>query len=366
MRILVLNWKDLTHPKAGGAEVFVHSVAEKLVERGHELTLFAARVEGRPDSESVGGVNVVRRGGPITVYRAARRYWTSEPAGSFDVVVDSINTRPFLTPRWVRDTPVVALIYQLAREVWFTETPLPIAVLGRYVLEPWWLRCYRNVPALTISESSAASLRIHHGWRDVTVVPIGLDSTTPLPRVRKEERPTVVFLGRLVGMKRPRDAVRAFERLRTARPDAQMWVIGTGPEADRLRDADLEGVELLGRISNEERADRLARAHVLVATSLREGWGLNVSEAAVCGTPSIGYAVPGLVDSVRASGGALVPATPEALGDALIRLFSGGLTLEPRVSTRPWSDVADAVEARLREVVTASQGATRGARGPGG
>ena len=49
-----------------------------------------------------------------------------------------------------------------------------------------------------------------------------------------------------------------------------------------------------------------ARAHVLVATSVREGWGLNVSEAAACGTPAIGYSVPGLVDSIPASGGALV------------------------------------------------------------
>ena len=75
--------------------------------------------------------------------------------------------------------------------------------------------------------------------------------------------------------------------------------------------------------------ERLARAHVLVATSIREGWGLNVSEAAACGTPTIGYSVPGLVDSVRASGGALVEPTPTALGTALVDFFAGELRLEP-------------------------------------
>jgi glycosyltransferase involved in cell wall biosynthesis len=363
MRILVLNWKDLAHPAAGGAETFVESVCVELAHRDHEVTLFSPAVEGRPATEEVGGVRIVRAGGRFTVYRAARSYWRTQAPGSFDVVVDSINTRPFLAPRWVRDTPVVALIYQLAREVWYTEMPFPVAVLGRYVLEPWWLRAYRHVPALTISESSAASLRTHHGWTDVTVVPVGLDHVTR-PNVLKEEHPTVVFLGRLVGMKRPQDAIRGFRHLRNVRPDARLWIIGTGPEHERLRAAGVDGVELLGRVSGDERFERLARAHVLVATSVREGWGLNVSEAAVCGTPSIGYAVPGLVDSVPASGGALVDATPEALGDALVRFFAGELTLAPRVSTRTWPEVADAIEHQLLAAVTKPGG--RGGRGRGG
>src|SRR5204863_7423027 len=60
MRILILNWKDRAHPAAGGAETFTENVAEELVERGHEVTLFAARVDGRPDSEDVNGVGIVR------------------------------------------------------------------------------------------------------------------------------------------------------------------------------------------------------------------------------------------------------------------------------------------------------------------
>lgn len=364
MRILVLNWKDLAHPAAGGAETFIENVGMELVRRGNDVTLFAAHVHGRASTEEVQGVKIVRAGGRLTVYRAARSFWRRQAPGSFDVVVDGINTRPFMAPRWAKTTPVVALIYQLARDVWFTEMPFPVAVLGRYVLEPWWLRAYRSVPALTISESSAASLREHHGWTDLTVIPVGLELTTK-PDVPKEERPTVVFLGRLVGMKRPEDTIRAFARLRGARPDARLWIIGTGPQLERLRAGAHPGVELLGRVSSEERANRLARAHVLVSTSVREGWGLNVSEAAVFGTPSIGYAVPGLVDSVPASGGALVDPAPEALGDALIRFFAGELRLEPRESTRPWREVAEAVERRLREVVTAFHSSGARARGRG-
>jgi glycosyltransferase involved in cell wall biosynthesis len=350
VRILILNWKDLAHPAAGGAEVFTEQVARSLVVRGHQVTLFAAAVQGRPAREVVQGVEIVRAGGRLGVYRAARRFWSEQPKDAYDVVVDEINTRPFLTPRWIRGTPMVALIHQLAREIWFYETPLPVSVLGRYVLEPWWLRAYRNVPAMTVSRTSAESLARYHHWRDVTVLPEGSDPH-PVPAVAKEPEPTIVFLGRLVAMKRPEHAIEAFRLLRQRYPAAQLWMIGDGPLRARLRSDAPPGVAFLGQIGRDELLARLTRAHVLVATSVREGWGLNVSEAAACGTPSIAYCVPGLADSVSASGGALVDPSPTALGRALVDFFAGRLHLEARASTVSWSEVAEAVEQRLEQAV---------------
>jgi glycosyltransferase involved in cell wall biosynthesis len=357
MRILILNWKDLGHPAAGGAEVFTEQVARALVARGHAVTLFVAAVEGRADREFVEGVEIVRAGGRLGVYRAARRFWSQQPRSSYDVVIDGINTRPFLCPRWIRDTPVVAVIYQLAREIWSYETPFPVSVLGRYVLEPWWLRAYCDVPAMTISASSAESLVRHHHWRDLTVVPMG-STPHPVPQVPKERDPTLVFLGRFVAMKRPQDAIEAFQLLAQRFPSARLWMIGDGPLLAGLRKVGPPGVAFLGRVGRDEVLDRLARAHVLVAPSVREGWGLNVSEAAACGTPSIAYAVPGLVDSVEASGGALVDPSPDALGQALTDYFSGRIGLHPRLSTVPWPEVGEAVERRLNQVVRGARGDT--------
>jgi glycosyltransferase involved in cell wall biosynthesis len=353
VRILIFNWKDLAHPLAGGAEVLTEEVARGLVSRGHSVTLFASSVPGRPEREEVEGVAVVRRGGRLGVYRAAREFWAEQPKHAFDVVVDEINTRPFLAPRFVRDTPTVALIHQLAREIWFYETPFPLSVLGRYVLEPRWLRMYRDLPAMTVSRSSADSLVRHHGWQYITVIPEG---STPhaVPDVPKEPEPTVVFLGRLVAMKQPEHALRAFALLRARHPEAKLWVIGEGPLLERLRKEATPRVTFFGRLRAEELRERLARAHVLVAPSVREGWGLNVSEAAACGTPAIGYALAGLVDSIPASGGALVAPSPQALGNALVDFFAGRLRLEPRISTVPWPDVAEAVERRLLEATRGS------------
>ena len=342
LRILAYNWRDLAHPRAGGAEVYLQSVAHEWVKRGNEVTVFCGAVAGRPAEEFVNGARILRRGGRISVYREARRYWRREGDGQYDLVVDCVNTRPFLSPRFVRNVPIVAVIHQVAREVWRYETPWPISVLGRYLLEPAWLRAYRGVPVVTVSESSRESLA-EYGLRRITVVPEGWVPTWPVP-VRKESVPTVVFIGRLSANKRPEHAIRAFGLVRRQLPNAQMWVIGSGPEEVRLRKMAGPGVAFLGRVSENEKRERLGRAHALVATSVREGWGLVVTEAAANGTVAIGYDVAGLRDSIGASGGILTRADPASLATGLVRLLSSvarGYT--PRVRPAgvvPWAEVA--------------------------
>ncbi len=353
VRILIMNWKDMTHPAAGGAEVYTEGFARELVKKGHEVVLFTSAVQGQPEDDLVEGVTIIRRGGRLGVYRAARQFWKDRGEGNFDIVIDEVNTRPFLTPRYIRSVPVVALIHQVAREIWKYEVPWPVGIVGRYVMEPWWLRSYRSVPVLTDSPSSAQSLEMY-GVRGAVPLPIGA-APIDKPDVQKEQDPTVVFLARMVESKRPHHVFEAFSLLRKQVPEARLWMIGDGPYRDTLEARHEPNVEFLGRVSMREREERLARAHVLVAASVREGWGLNVSEAAACGTPSIGYATPGLVDSVPASGGHVVEPTPEAMAAALVAFFRGQLVIEPRSSLVPWSTVADAVENHLEEAIRSAR-----------
>jgi hypothetical protein len=103
-------------------------------------------------------------------------------------------------------------------------------------------------------------------------------------------------------------------------------------------------VEFFGRVSDAEKIDRMARAHALVVTSVREGWGLVVTEAAAHGTPSIAYDVPGLRDSVIASGGILVEPHPRTLGRRMVAeiptLLAGALPVMASGVTS-WECVAD-------------------------
>jgi hypothetical protein len=106
MNILIYNWRDIKNPAAGGAEVVTHEIAQRLVLRGHMITLFTAAFSGCKEKETIDGVEIIRSGGRYTVYLKAPQFYRKH-AGEYDVVVDEINTRPFMTPKFVNDgTPV--------------------------------------------------------------------------------------------------------------------------------------------------------------------------------------------------------------------------------------------------------------------
>jgi glycosyltransferase involved in cell wall biosynthesis len=345
VRILVLNWRDLSHPAAGGAEVYTEQVLRRWAGAGHEVTLFAAAVSGRPADETVDGYRVVRAGNRFTVYREARRWWNRHGRGRFDVVVDETNTVPFLAHEWVDDgARTIALVHQTCEEIWRHNAPPLLAQLGRHRLEPTWLRRLGTAPILAVSASTRDALA-RFGARDVTVVPEGYEPPAVPPAVVKHERPTAVFCGRMVSYKRPWDVLRAVELARREIPGLRLRMIGGGPLLNRLRSAAPPGVDFLGRVSEQVKLDEMARAHVHLSTSVREGWGLVVTEAAAVGTPTIAYDVPGLRDSARAAGGVVVPPHPEALARWLSELMPARLTAPfsplPYGGAHSWDDVAE-------------------------
>jgi len=344
MRILVLNWKDLTHPQAGGAEVYTHEITRRWAADRHEVTWFSAgHPSARAEETNPHGVRLVRRGGRYGVYRAARD-WYSARGGEFDLVIDEVNTRPFGAVRWA-DAPVVALIHQVACEIWHHTYPWPAAALGRWVLEPAWLRAYRDAPVITVSPSSRDSLA-QYGLRRMWTVPAGI-AARDRPDVPREHRPTLIVLGRLAPAKQVNHILRAFTYLREDGFDGQLWIVGDGPDAARLRRIAPPATTFYGLVDRAERDKLLARSHVHVCASVREGWALTVDEAAAMGTPTLAYDRPGLRDSVPAARGVLVAPTPRALADGIGARLSEW-TERPAAhgwpgGARPWDEVADRV-----------------------
>jgi glycosyltransferase involved in cell wall biosynthesis/O-antigen/teichoic acid export membrane protein len=297
LRVLFLNWRDITNPEAGGAEVFTHEVAKRWVEQGHEVSLLTSRFPGCSQFETVDGVRIRRigrlRSGSfhILVQRELARL------SGFDLVIDEVNTIPFLTPLWRRLPPVVTLIHQLAVDVWDSEVPRPLAAIGRR-LEPKLLRLYEDVPVVTVSESTRDDL-CRLGLRNVRVIPIGRDEPPDLNGVEKEDFPTFLFVGRLTANKRPDHAVEAFRYIRDRMPEARLWIVGRGPMEESLREQLPPGAEMLGYLSRRDLYEHMARAHCLLVTSVREGWGMVITEANSVGTPAVGYDVPGVRDAIR-------------------------------------------------------------------
>jgi glycosyltransferase involved in cell wall biosynthesis len=325
VRILILNWRDANHPKAGGAEHLTHEIARRLVEGGDEVEWFAAMFPGASRDENVDGIRVVRAGRQWTVHLRAFLRYRGRLRGRFDAVLDEVNTIPFFTPLWA-GIPTFMLIYQLAREVWWYESRLPLSALG-YAIEPLYLRVYRHSPVLTISASTEADLRRHGFKGSITVVPVGIDPPSPQTNARSPE-PSFLYVGRLAPSKRITDILRAFAAYRDLAGPARLWLVGSGAVGytRRLKEMasklGIDGeVEFLGRLPDERKYRRMGEARALLLTSVREGWGLVVTEAAARGTPAIVYDVAGLRDSVRHERtGLVVEASPDALAQAMMRL----------------------------------------------
>ena len=151
---------------------------------------------------------------------------------------------------------------------------------------------------VTVSASTRSDL-LALGLSDVRLVPEGVDRPPDFTDVQKEAVPTLLYVGRLAANKRPEDAVRAFRVVQDSLPQARLWIIGQGPLEERLRRSLPSGADLLGFLPRAEMYRRMARAHCLLVPSVREGWGLVVSEANSVGTPAVGYDVPGIRDSIR-------------------------------------------------------------------
>ncbi len=318
MRILIFNWRDIRNPEAGGAEIYTHEIARRLVERGYSVTLFTSRFDGCEREEIIDGVGIVREGNRYTVYLKARNFYRKN-AEKFDIVVDEINTVPFMTPKFVKDGGCLALIHQLAREFWFYETRFPVNVIG-YKLESIWLRNYVDIPTVTVSESTKKDLE-SLGFRKVFVIPNGLNVHPVNEIPEKEERPTVIFVGRMKKAKKPQDVIEAFEIVKEEIRDAELWMVGDGYLRKKLEKR-ASNVRFFGYLDKETKDELVRRAWVIAVPGVREGWGQVVTDANALGTPAVGYDIPGLRDSIKhGHNGLLVKPNPEALAEAIIKVL---------------------------------------------
>ena len=202
-------------------------------------------------------------------------------------------------------------------------------------VEPIYLRGYRHTPAITISKSTEEDLRRLGFDSQITIVPIGIEHIS-FVQPPKAPTPTFLYVGQLAPSKRIADMIQALAQFRAATGSGRLWLVGSG--SDRYRRSLSEcatrlGVQndvvFLGHVTEEEKHRLMAEAHILLMTSVREGWGLVVTEANACGTPAVVYDVPGLRDSVRnEETGLVVAARPRDMSTALTRLTTDAALYE--------------------------------------
>ncbi len=304
LKILIFNWRDTKHIWGGGAEVYIHEIARRLVKDGNSVTLFCGNDGHHPRNDVIDGIQIVRRGGFYTVYVWAFLYYILKFRGKYDIIIDSENGIPFFTPLYTR-TPVVGLVHHVHQEVFRGNLAWPLAVLGKFLEGKVMPVVYRNVKMITVSESSKEALeKIGFGKKNpVEIINPGVDNNALKPG-QKTVNPSILYLGRLKPYKSIETAIKAMPAVLKKAPKAKLIIAGEGesriPLENMVEKLNLKkAVRFLGRVSEETKARLLSTAWVMVQPSKVEGWGITAIEANASGTPVIASDVPGLRDSVK-------------------------------------------------------------------
>jgi glycosyltransferase involved in cell wall biosynthesis len=312
-RVHMLAWRDLADAAAGGSEVHASTISAIWAAAGVEVTMRTSFAPTQPHDETRDGYRVVRRGSRYDVFPRAVAAELAGRYGERDALVEIWNGVPWLSPVWARG-PRVVWMHHIHGAMWRMALPAPLAPLGdlleRRVAPPF----YRRTRVITLSESSKVEMVDKLGWKaaNIGVIPPGIDPKFR-PGSQKSPTPLVVAVGRLMPAKHFDELIRLLAPLRERLPGFELVIVGEGAERPQLeseirRLGAGDFVHLLGRISDEDLVALYQRAWLLIAASEAEGWGMTITEAAACGTPSVVTDIGGHRDAVLAGmSGELAP-----------------------------------------------------------
>jgi phosphatidylinositol alpha-mannosyltransferase len=191
------------------------------------------------------------------------------------------------------------------------------------------------------------------------VVPNGVDLERFAPSDVREPVPTVLFVGTYERRKRGRLLMEHFDRHVLPRvPEARLWMVCDDAPPGRH-------VEVLGRLSDADLADRYRRAWVFSLPSTYEGFGVPYIEAMASGTPVVATSNPGSVEVLEGGRvGRIVD--DDELGPELVRLLEhegerrrlAAVGLE-RARQYGWATVAERYTAHYDELLARKRAEAR-------
>ncbi|MFG2042823.1 glycosyltransferase family 4 protein [Dactylosporangium sp. NPDC048998] len=373
--VAVLNWRDRSHPRAGGAELYCEQVAAHLVRQGVAVTYLTARVSGHPAVEERQGFRILRMGGTFTVYLAVL-IWLWRHRKHIDGVLDSQNGIPFFSPLVVgRRLPVLLLIHHVHQRQFAEYFGWPMRWIGRWLEKTATGLIYGRRAIVTVSPSSRNAIRRELRLKgNVFVVPCGMDRPDVPDVERRAARPRIVCVTRLVPHKRMDLVLEAVAKARTVVADLELHLVGDGPEVDAIR-AHIKrlaleaSVVVHGRVTDAERTAILQTAWITVSASTGEGWGLSILEAAALGVPAVALRVSGVQDAVRDGRTGVLIDEESELAAAIVDLIERlGDSSEARAwASRAWAWSAQFTWERTAErirLVLEAEAAQLALRGP--
>ena len=322
-----------------GAGYVAHRLAGVMARRGHDVTMFSPAA--RPHDADYRHVQVPLAGSLRTFrWAGAVRHLDLAEFDVFHAHGDDYLRRPRGTPVHVRTMHGSCLSEAL--HIRGAKERLRMALLG-----------VSEVVASLVADETvlvSATTRRWFPWVH-RVIPNGVDTQRFHPGLQ-EAVPTVLFVGTYERRKRGKLLMERFaSQVRPAVPEARLWMVCTDAPA-------APGVEVLGRLDDDELADRYRRAWVFCLPSTYEGFGVPYVEAMASGAAVVATANPGARE-VLGDGrfGRIVD--DDDLGPVLRDLLVDGTAREElsraglsRAAEFDWDRVASAYEALYAELLS--------------
>jgi glycosyltransferase involved in cell wall biosynthesis len=391
MRIALVSQEYPPETAHGGIGSQTYLKAHGLAGLGHEVHVVSRSPDGGRRAYRDGDVHVTRVPGfpdPMPMYselvdwitysaQVAAAVWALHERAPLDLVdfpewasegyIHLLNQSP-----WNRIPTVIQLhgpLVMFAHTMGWPELDSELYRTGTSMEGT----CLRLADAVySSSDCSADWCTRHYGLtrERIPVIHTGVDTELFAPAGRKDDRPTIVFVGKLSRTKGTDLLVEAACRLADRHPGLRLQLIGRG-EAALL--ADLRArvtaagwpdlLDLPGFVDRRELPGYLARAHLFAAPSIYEGGpGFVYLEAMACGLPVVGCAGSGASEAMRPEEHGLLipPGDLDALVDALDRLLADpvrreGMGTRARRHVLATADSADCLarlEACYRAVVS--------------
>src|SRR5665213_357835 len=213
----------------------------------------------------------------------------------FDVIeadhMPYLQLLPLRVVAWMKRVPLVITWHEVWGEDGWRQ------YIGRFGVAAALLErvCIRLPDRIVAVSAGTADKLVALGAKSdhVDVVPNALDLEQLLAVVADASAPELLFVGRLIEHKQAKLAIEATEILAARGHDVHLGVVGVGPEEPRLRSQVAESglsarVTFYQAIESQQDVWSLIRgSHVLLAPSVREGFGLVVAESLALGTPAV-------------------------------------------------------------------------------